>query len=280
MNCIRILFWNAARRVPSQLVADLCYESRADITIIAEAGDEVDELVRAMSTERRPARIVPAPDGQRLAVFCNCPEIQLEPLRECKYYSIQAMSAPDWEETLLAAVHLPSKLYMSEASQGFQAVELARDIEAVEDMQGHRRTVVIGDFNMNPFEDGMVAAGAMHAVSSAGVAKDASRTVAGREYPYFYNPSWKTLGEKAEGVCGTYFSRRAENVCYFWNAFDQLLIRPDLLHYFEVDNFAVVTEIGSRSLITDAGIPDQAISDHLPIAFSMALPQEALNETT
>ena len=66
-------------------------------------------------------------------------------------------------EILLSVVHLPSKLHRDGDDQSYECGELARQIAATEAQFGHRRTVVVGDFNMNPFERGLVGAGDLHA---------------------------------------------------------------------------------------------------------------------
>jgi hypothetical protein len=46
-----------------------------------------------------------------------------------------------------------------EEDQVFESVHLARLIERAEAQEGHHRTLVIGDLNMNPSRAALVAAG-------------------------------------------------------------------------------------------------------------------------
>ena len=168
-------------------------------------------------------------------------------------------------ELLIAAAHLPSKQDLSEESQVFEAVHFARLIEDAEKHCGHQRTVVIGDLNMNPFEAGMVAAsGGLHAVGSRRVAERERRTVHQRPYGFFYNPMWAHFGDRGE-TAGTYYYESGEPLCYFWNLFDQVLLRPALLDGFSHEQVRIVTTIGTASLLRD-GCPDKEyVSDHLPV---------------
>jgi hypothetical protein len=59
-------------------------------------------------------------------------------------------------------------------------------------------------------------------------------------------------------------------VNYFWNTFDQALIRPSLLRRFSDEHFVVVTRIGDMSLLDEGGIPNREVaSDHLPITVAI-----------
>ncbi len=54
--------------------------------------------------------------------------------------------------------------------------------------------------------------------------------------------------------------------------FDQVLIRPDLLDFFQIDSLKIITEINGISLLSDFGRPNKSKgSDHLPILFSLNL---------
>jgi endonuclease/exonuclease/phosphatase family metal-dependent hydrolase len=138
---------------------------------------------------------------------------------------------------------------------------------------GHSRTVVVGDFNMNPFEFGLVAADCFHAVMDTRIADKQSRKVQGEVRKFFYNPMWHLFRETFSAPLGTYYynnSSRQRN--YYWNTFDQVLVSPDLLDSFPIDQLSVLTTIGKIALVREDGRPDPAVgSDHLPILFDLAL---------
>ena len=161
-------------------------------------------------------------------------------------------------------------MYWSSESQAFECAELARIIAFEEDRAGHQRTVLVGDFNMNPFEPGLVAAGGRNAVMSRRIAARAVRTVQEREYRFFYNPMWAHFGDARSDTAGSYFYDHAEHVNYFWNLFDQVLIRTELAESFDSSSLRILTAVGERSLVRRDGRPDDAnSSDHLPIVFQM-----------
>lgn len=137
---------------------------------------------------------------------------------------------------------------------------------------GHSRTVLVGDLNMNPFESGVVGASGLHAVMARKVAERVERTVQGRTYPFFYNPMWGHLGDWADRPPGSYYYERAEHVNYFWNTFDQVLVRPQLMDRLRSDQVRLLSRAGETSLRTEDGRPNAVDgSDHFPLLFKLDL---------
>ena len=49
-----------------------------------------------------------------------------------------------------------------------------------------------------------------------------------------------------------------------------MIIRPDVVEFFDINSLKVVTEVDDIKLLNKNGIPDKNnISDHLPIFFSI-----------
>ncbi len=59
-------------------------------------------------------------------------------------------------------------------------------------------------------------------------------------------------------------------ISYFWNTFDQVLLRPDLLEYFSVDQLFIPCEIGDKKLLSNERIASRG-SDHLPIIVTLQM---------
>jgi hypothetical protein len=81
---------------------------------------------------------------------------------------------------------------------------------------------------------------------------------------------WSHLGDARTDTAGSYYYERAEHVNYFWNMFDQVLLRPELARRFDPAQLRIVTSVGTRWLVRPNGRPDNATgSDHLPIVFEL-----------
>lgn len=187
--------------------------------------------------------------------------------------TIRRVQLPGLTEILLAINHFPSKVHWDRSSQAAHCFELAESIRKVENQVGHSRTVLVGDLNMNPFEDGLVSASALHGVMTRDIAAKGTRTVQGKEFPFFYNPMWSLLGDASPGPAGTFYQWRSEQTVFFWNMFDQVLIRPDLLRRFANERVEIVESDGETSFLSSHGnVPDDSVaSDHLPLLFKLSL---------
>ena len=142
-------------------------------------------------------------------------------------------------------------------------------MERLEDKYKTNSSIVVGDFNLNPFEEPMIGALGAHAIPCKKVAKRNKRKISGKDYKMFYNPMWNLFGDNSSPP-GTYYYSSSEQVSYFWNIFDQVIIRPDVVEFFDINSLKVVTEVDDIKLLNKNGIPDKNnISDHLPIFFSI-----------
>jgi hypothetical protein len=143
-------------------------------------------------------------------------------------------------------------------------------IREVEEETGNRNSVLVGDFNMSPFEAGMVSADGVHGVMDKELARAVDREVSGQSRSYFYNPMWSRLGDESEGPPGTYFMRGGM-ISHFWHTFDQVLFRPSLLDFYSGSALKVVTKIGATDLLKTSGQIDRSLSDHLPLVFGLSI---------
>jgi exonuclease III len=265
----RFLFWNINRKPLAKAVADLALADQIDVVILVECEVDPVTLLLALNSETGSDFHYSPGNSKAIRIFTRFSRDFLRPIWESDRISIRRLALPARSEILLAAAHLPSGLHWNRRSQNDECGELARLIAAEEEKVGHRRTVVVGDFNVNPFDPGMISTVGLHAVSSRQIASRKARTVQGREYPFFYNPMWGHFGDAAGDTAGSYFYDSAQHVNYFWNMFDQVLMRPDLAGRFDSTQLRIVKSVGAQSLVRPDGRPDPRFSDHLPFVFEL-----------
>jgi hypothetical protein len=266
------LFWNANRKPVLPLVKALCAEHDVDVLVLAESPASEVELLTDLNTEGDVSFFPPPQPWQSdlVTVVTTYPTEYVRPIARYGGAAVLRLVPPIGSHLTLVMVHLASKLYQSDADQAALAGVLASDIARVEQNAGDSRTVVFGDFNMNPFEAGVVGATYLHAAMTREIAGRDHRVVQGREYPFLYNPMWNFFGDLSPGPPGTcYYDQSGRPLNYFWNLFDQVLIRPGLIHAFRHDRLAVLTSAGGASLLSTAGRPEP--SDHLPLLFQIDL---------
>lgn len=269
---LTFLFWNLGRANLTDAIVRLAERHEVDIFIFAECAIPPVSLLLALNPAHRRAEFHYAPGRVpgRLEFFTRFDRQFIEPIREEHRYTIRRVFLPGRDELLIAAVHLISPLHTEEYDRDEGARLLAEEIREVERDRGHDRTIAIGDFNLNPFDNGIVAATALHGVMSQEIARRGTRTVQRREYPFFYNPMWSKLGEHPDRPHGTYYYGSSGQVCYFWNAFDQVLIRPSLLDFWDDRELQILITDGALAFTDERGFPDREnASDHLPILFRL-----------
>ncbi len=270
MPSTRFLFWNVNRKSLAEVVTEIADEHRVDVVVLAELSTEVATVIRALNTGPEGGFHGTIGSSKYVTVFTRFSPELLQPTFEGERVSVRRLSLPGSSEILMVAVHLASKLHSSSESQACECTCLAQIISEQEDLAGHRRTVLFGDFNMNPFETGMVSSAGFHAVMSRRTASRISRTVQGRDYRFFYNPMWAHFGDAKSDTAGSYHYDNSQHVNYFWNVFDQVLIRPELAESFDASHVRILTSVGSQSLVKPDGRPDDSkFSDHLPLLFEL-----------
>lgn len=269
MPVTRFLFWNINRKPLATLVANLAEIHEIDVVVLAEC--DTDPATMLQTLNRPPGSGFHYPNAglcRKITVFTRFSREFLEPVWESERVSIRKLTLPARTPVLLAAAHLPSKLYWSGESQGIECQELARQIVAEEQKAGHQRTILVGDLNMNPFEAGIV--GGLNSVASRRIAARGTRTVQGREYRFFYNPMWSHFGDAKGDTAGSYYYDAGEHVNHYWHLFDQVLLRPELAERFDPSRLSIVKSVGGVSLVTEDGRPDHVnVSDHLPLVFEV-----------
>ncbi len=265
------MFWNLKGKPLWMRLASIIARHDVDIVMLAECPEMTAECCLFLSEQtKRNFHIVPG-QSPRLRLLTRLPEEAFSPVFDdlSGRLMIRRLRLKEPRvDILLALVHLQSKLHHAEEDQRMLAMELARDIGDHEARFAHARTVLVGDFNMNPFEPGVVGASGLHAVMTRAIAEKGTRTVSSRESRYFYNPMWSYFGDRSEGPPGTYYYRKSTPICYFWNMFDQVLLRPDIVHWLK--DLRILDHDGSTSLLDKLGQPDsETASDHLPLYFRL-----------
>lgn len=264
---MRILFWNLNRKPLYTLVADASREHRVDVVVLAESGETLQFVGEALNREY--AGFYPAAPNlcDRINVLFRFDPAKSETVYESRWMTAHNLWVDPLRPLLLIGVHLASKLWATPSDQMFDCVDLRDIVESAEQRAEHARTVVVGDFNMNPFEDGMVGARGLHAMMTRGSAQ--GRTVRGRFHRSFYNPMWSKFGDLTPGPSGTYYWR-GDHVSFDWNMFDQVLLRPSLAETLVSEKVKIVDFIAGVSLRDAIGVPNgKHYSDHFPLVFEV-----------
>ena len=215
---MNFLFWNLKRegKKLKNEVAELCKIHNIDVLMLAEWSCEErpcepEEILRELNRQNQSQYyFAQSPAKQticeKILIFSKFEEKFIAPIEEKHRITARKLITPKYGNIILAVIHFPSKLHFSDIEQQSESSEIKHFIDAVELNEGHKRTIICGDFNMNPFEPGVVLTTGFHAVMEKQIAKKQKRTVSRNDYTFFYNPMWGFLGDLGRGaVSGTYY---------------------------------------------------------------------------
>ena len=273
MRKLNFLFWNLNAKNLTEEIRNIVFAHDIDVVILAESkGIDLSKLLlllnkkKSLFFDNHPSSVC-----DKVQIFSKFDYHFIPPVLESTRFSFRRLALPSFEPINIVALHLPDKSHHVNESQSENASLLAQRINRFES-EYDDKTIVIGDFNMNPFEIGMVKANGLNAVMASQIAKKGVRKVNSKEYKFFYNPMWSLFGDVKNHVSGSYYYQNSELVTYPWNIFDQLLIRPSLVPNFVKESITLLDNDGEKSLLTRNGIPNKAkYSDHLPLFFTLKL---------
>src|ERR1700722_628543 len=266
---VSIAFWNLNRRPLQDLLATLVKSHAVDLLVLAENTIAPSIVLASLNQVCPGYKTRPWSICTKISVFTRFHASFLQPTEEDERFLICNLRLPARTEILLAMAHLSSKASFDDHSQLAECQLLSKGIRDAESKAGHGKTVVVGDLNVNPFEPPVAGALGLHAVMTRRLAMRNTRQIQNKEYRFFYNPMWRHFGERPDGPPGTYYYGSSGYVTYFWNIFDQVLIRPDLIQQFRDEDLRILTSIGGTSLVGTSGQPSKVGSDHLPMIFNL-----------
>lgn len=262
------LFWNVGKKDLRPLICDAAVAVGADAVILVENGSTALETLERLQSSVSKNFSKPSATLGRFQVFTRKPELDLSQIQSTDRLSVRRLRCFN-SDLLLGIVHVVDKMNWGSQHQASEVQLLASELRSIEDSEGHRRTLLIGDFNMNPHDQAMNLATGMNAMMTVRCASDKkTRRQQGRDYPFFYNPMWGLLGDRTPGPAGTFYHNSGTRGMFGWNMIDQVLVRPDAIAHF--DNVEILTIAGSTSLATESGRPNSRIaSDHFPLVLRL-----------
>ncbi len=204
--------------------------------------------------------------GSRLDIFYKGSGTKIIHCADNHYYTVKKIPyAKTWQ--IIAVVHLPCKMYGDFSGNAEILKDLLGDISRIRGKGQGSKVVIVGDFNMNPFDLPMIEATALQAISSRSIVlKRKSRTFNGKYREFFYNPMWNFVGDEKLPI-GSYYYRSPQNAAMYWNTFDQFIVSEELVEEVILDKIRFIDSIGTLQLKNERGEPE--VSDHFPLYFEI-----------
>lgn len=258
---MKFLFWNTHNNKKiNYILKQLIKENNIHIVILAEYDADISELLSGLHLFK-----YVTVGCNRIKILGRISPSCVLPSSQSDYASFQIING----KIILCCVHLPGKIYCSSALDREKAIaQINYDIDVLERQIGSENTVVVGDFNLNPYESSLIRLNCFRSLPICEETKNAGKKDNFESKP-FYNPMWNFFGD-FKFPYGTYYYKgngNGENI--FWHIFDQVIIRPAMRDKFVEESLKIITETDSLYLFDENKHPRKDISDHFPIMFEI-----------
>lgn len=268
---MKYLLWNIYGKNLIGPLIQVIIENEIDVVALIETKKiELDTVINQLNLKGcRWKKLEFCPNADIRLIVKD--EINVSIHCEEKHYNTYKIKQNE-ELLLLTVVHLSSAMYKSEEARSSRAEDVSNVIRKIEEElfgENEYKSIVIGDFNLQPYSRGIIGAYGFNATMSIIKAKKVSWTVDGEKKLFYFNPTWKIMGDN-KNVQGSYYNNSdQDDKAIFWYSFDEVLIRPSLIDRFIWNNFVIIEETKDHKFIRNEIIDKNNYSDHLPVKFEI-----------
>ncbi len=201
------MFWNIAEKNLIDPLIQIILENKTDVVALAEAGQlDINSLLNALGMKGcqwKSAEVCPGKDIRLLVKK----EVTISVHQEEKRFSSYKMFI-DNRMCLLHVVHLSSTLHWEESARNDKAVYISQVLRKMEEKlfgKNEYNSMVVGDFNLQPYAGGIAGVYGFNATMSISKAMQRTRKVDGKLKYFYFNPIWKLMGDHKD-VQGSYYN--------------------------------------------------------------------------
>ena len=266
---LNILFWNLKRNSIEKLIVECLVENNIDIAIFTEY-NAIDLIEIEKNLGKMYVYVEGVQKDTKIIIIAKT-TLEVTIIQQQNRYSLcQVKNAI--QEYLLAGIHLEDRRNYKTADRINNTINpLVNDIEQAERTFECDNTIVIGDFNADPYSEELLSKYSFNAVLFKSIIEKREFTnPISLPRKRFYNPMLHYISEDTEMYGSFYY---ADNyMTSYWYCLDQVLVRKNLVDM--INQVEYLKKIGNTNLLKNK-VPDKNISDHLPLLIKL---QEVKNE--
>jgi exonuclease III len=281
MTDFTFLMWNLKKKVGEKLDAlkELYDERKPDFLLLIETEIDDSEIIRLSQNNLRSVMLN---DKKTIRLYVstniniqviNEEEMEMEASegkrKQIKERLIFFKLNINNENILLVGIHFPSKFNHTTSVQQQIMKRWKGWIEGQERLLKTDKTILFGDFNLNPQEIALY--------SHEGLSAHSTINNSSKVKTQYYNPMWATLGDfiyktDTPKVPDTYFHDIGEDNIdeIHWNVLNGLLMKSSMVPYFLKRDLEIITNTKGHSFFSNNQI-ELNYSDHLPVQFKFKI---------
>lgn len=266
---VKILCWNIRSKSLVGPIVECYQQHKFDVLFLLESSHSIaDEVLDGLRTHVPTAIHEGGTLPDKTTILCSN-QLGLKEVFSSNRLSIRKMKAFE-TDFLVCAFHGVDKHNYDEFGQYNESILAMTYIETEVVAEKISNVVVIGDFNLNPFDPMMTKLEGMNALMERKWRKPRPSTkVKNKRMLKFYNPMWSLFGDLTAGPPGTFYHKGTTKGMHGWNMVDQAIVSSQALPWFS--SVSILEKAGPHELVNPtSGRPDdKKYSDHLPIMLEL-----------
>lgn len=264
---MNILVWNInVNAEMDDVIAESIKEHNVDILVIVEPHPWPNNLLLKINEAENNYYYNYSRECTHVNIFSRFNQPQLSLIKDYPRTTGWNYKSVMNDSFNIIVTHFCDQFFNEDEDQQVEINKLIKEIEEIEDVSGCLKTILVGDLNIDPYNNLCLHSNYLNALMCRKTVKRL-KTRNGRKL--FYNASWNLLGDRFH-TPGTFY--RSTKGGKRWSVLDQVLLRPELIDQFQVNSIKTLVKINDKQLVSKNDIPITKIySDHLPVFFKLNL---------
>lgn len=255
---MKILFWNLKKNSIEKYIADCIDEKDIDVALFSEY-DRINFKKLEKLLHNQYKHVIGMGGCDKITLVARN-IISVEIKREQDRYVLYTINSDNFRY-IISGVHLQDRRSSDSQARIIKIGRIVNDIKNLETTSKCKKTIIIGDFNANPYDDELLGVSAFNAVLfKEEILRSETRKVDGEIYRRFFNPILHFISEETKMYGSFYYNQGSATP--IWNCLDQMIVSKALAN--SVIDMQYLKMIKETSLISRVR-PNAKISDHLPL---------------
>lgn len=265
-SIMKLIYWNTKNNISLDSVIDILEDFAPDFLFLSEINEEL--LLSNISKLKTINYLYFENPGCDRVKILKKESIKCNLNYQTKYYT--TLNLPD-SDLYIISVHLPSQMFQHQSALKSFIRDVRQEIDSKIGNSNIKNIIIIGDFNVNPFEPALIEFDGFGATNSTNFRKKITNLNPKSEKTLYYNPTWKLyMNNHFPG--SKYFPRPSGSSFDILehHLLDQVLISRNLLHNLENEKISFINKT-KNFIFFDDDKNKILISDHLPLNFEFEL---------